>query len=92
MWCPNKELETSSEIGQIKQLSKDGVVYAYRHYEDDLKYTIYQYDDIKEGITKKGTAKLNIRNNIDLSKGQIVKSKSVDTVEIIEEKEDYEIF
>lgn len=92
VWCPNKELETSNEIGQIKQLCKDGVVYAYRHCEDDFKYTIYQYDDIKEGITKKGTAKLKIRNNIDLSKGQIVKSKLVDKVEIIEEKENYEIF
>ena len=92
VWCPNKELETSDEIGQLKQISKDGVVYAYRHHEKNFKYTIYQYDDIKEGITKKGTAKLNIRSNIDLSKGQIVNSKQVDKVEIIEEKENYEIF
>lgn len=93
VWCPNKELETSNEVGKLKQISKDGVVYAYRHYEGHFNYTIYQYNDIKEGITKKGTAKLNIRSNIDLSKGQIVNSKQgVDKVEIIEEQEDYAIF
>ena len=92
VWCPNKELQTSDKLGDIKQICKDGIVYAYRHKEKDFKYTLYQYDDIKDSITKKGTAKLNIRKDIDLSIGQVVKAKLIDKVEIIEEQEDYEIF
>ena len=92
VWCPNKELQTSDKLGDIKQICKDGIVYAYRHNEKDFKYTLYQYEDIKDGITKKGTAKLNIRKNIDLSIGQVVTAKLIDKVKIIEEQEDYEIF
>ena len=92
VWCPNKELATSDRLGDIKQQCKDGIVYAYRHKEKDFKYTLYQYDDIKHGITKKGNARLNIRKDIDLSIGQVVTAKLIDKVEIIEEQEDYEIF
>lgn len=92
VWCPNKELQTSDKLGEIKQQSKDGIVYAYRYNEKGNSYTLYQYDDIKTGITKKGTARLEIRKDIDLSIGQVVKAKLIDKVEIIEEQEDYEIF
>ena len=92
VWCPNKELQTSDKLGDIKQQCKDGIVYAYRYKDKGNSYTLYQYDDIKTGITKKGTARLEIRKDIDLSIGQVVKAKLIDKVKIIEEQEDYDIF
>ena len=92
VWCPVKELSTSNKLGDIKQISKDGIVYAYRYRDKENSYTLYQYNDVKDGITKKGTCRLDIRKNIDLSIGQVVKAKLIDKVEVIKEQEDYEIF
>lgn len=107
-YCPTKELETSPLIGDIKQQSVDGIIYAYycNKDKDTTPYTIYQYNDIKTGKELKGNARLAIRTDIDLSIGQIVKAKIIKeqgkTEEVInkriikeqieDEEESYDIF
>lgn len=72
------KLETTLEIGGFKSESSDGIVYAYYCEGKDITpYTVYQYDHPFKGKQIKGTARLALRNGMDLSKGIVNKGKLI---------------
>lgn len=79
LWHPDKQLPTSTKIGDIKSELLDGVVYAYYCPRDNktTSYTLYQYVHPTKGIQKKGNARLTLRKDMDLSQGLVVKCKIV---------------
>lgn len=74
---PKNRLPTSSNIGDIKSESVDGVVYAYYCESDDetTAYTIYQYQHPTKGKQLKGNARLSIRSKLDLPHGKVILGK-----------------
>ena len=75
MWNPRNRLSTSDRLGDIKSESSDGVIYSYVCKRDGYttSYIVYQYDNPKDGLTIKGSARDAARRGMDLSKGTVNK-------------------
>ena len=76
LYKPHTKLKTSSEIGQLKAESIDGVIYTFVCDKDAITtpYTIYQYKHPSKGNQLKGNARLSLRRDMDLSKGIVNKA------------------
>ena len=74
---PINYLETSSEVGAFKSEIIDDVIYAYYcpNDKETTSYTIYEYNNPKNGVVLKGNSLTALRKGMSLSQGIINKAK-----------------
>lgn len=67
---PKKTINTSKELGKFKSETTDGKLWYYLNTKQ-TRWQLYQYHS-DNGIEKKGTAQLMVRDKIDLENNKIV--------------------